>query len=121
MMKVTSPRLSGALLIAAGVYQLMPIKQTCLASCSAPLVFLTRRWRDGAAGAFTLGIEHGLFCTGCCWALMLLLFAGGVMNLAVIGALTVFVLVERLVPLGQKSVQLTGALLIVLGLWVLAV
>jgi predicted metal-binding membrane protein len=121
MMKVTSPRLSGALLIGAGVYQLMPIKQTCLASCSAPLVFLTRRWRDGATGAFTLGIEHGLFCTGCCWALMLLLFAGGVMNLAVIGALTVFVLVERLVPLGQKSVQLTGALLIVLGLWVLAV
>ena len=120
MMELTSPLLSGALLIVAGVYQLTPLKRACLASCSAPLVFLTRRWRDGAAGAFRLGVEHGLSCLGCCWALMLLLFAGGVMNLAVIGALTAFVLFEKLVPLGAGSVRFTGICLIGLGAWVLA-
>lgn len=120
MMELTSPVLSGALLIGAGAYQLTPLKRACLASCSAPLMFLTRRWREGAMGAFRLGVEHGLLCLGCCWALMLLLFAGGVMNLAVIGTLTAFVLVEKLVPLGARSVRLTGILLIAAGVWVLA-
>ena len=120
MMELTSPVFSGALLIGAGVYQLTPLKRACLASCSAPLVFLMRRWREGAMGAFRLGVEHGLSCLGCCWALMLLLFAGGVMNLAVIGALTAFVLVEKLVPLGARSVNFTGILLIAVGVWVLA-
>jgi predicted metal-binding membrane protein len=120
MMELTSPLLSGALLIGAGVYQLTPLKRACLASCSAPVVFLTHRWREGALGAFRLGVEHGLFCVGCCWALMLLLFAGGVMNLAVIGALTVLVLLEKLAPLRAGSVRLTGILLIALGVWVLA-
>ena len=119
MMEVTSPLLSGALLIGAGVYQLTPLKQACLASCSSPLVFLTHRWRDTATGAFRLGVEHGLFCLGCCWALMLLLFVGGVMNLAVIGALTAFVLLEKLLPLSTRSVRLTGVLLISVGVWVL--
>jgi predicted metal-binding membrane protein len=120
MMELTSPLLSGAFLIGAGVYQLTPLKRACLASCSAPLVFLMHRWREGAMGAFRLGVEHGLFCLGCCWALMLLLFAGGVMNLAVIGALTAFVLVEKLAPLSPGSVRLTGILLIAIGVWVLA-
>ena len=119
MMKVTSPRLSGALLIGAGIYQLTPVKQACLASCSAPGGFLMGRWREGRLGAFRLGVDHGLSCLGCCWALMLLLFAGGVMNLAVIGALTTFVLVEKLTPLGPRSVRLTGPLLIAAGLWVI--
>src|SRR5512133_1198001 len=83
MMTATTPWLSATLLIAAGAYQFSPLKRTCLATCSAPLDFLMRHWRDGAAGAFTLGVEHGLSCVGCCWALMLLLFAGGVMNLTV--------------------------------------
>jgi predicted metal-binding membrane protein len=120
MMKATSPWLSGGLLIGAGVYQLTPLKRTCLASCGAPLDFVIRRWRDGWTGAFRLGVEHGLFCVGCCWALMLLLFAGGVMNLTVIGALTAFVLIERLAPIGQRTVRVTGVLLIALGLWALA-
>jgi predicted metal-binding membrane protein len=120
MMELTSPLLSGALLIGAGAYQLTPLKRACLASCSAPLVFLTHRWREGGIGAFRLGVEHGLFCVGCCWALMLLLFAGGVMNLAVIGALTAFVLIEKLAPLSARSVRLTGMLLIAVGVWVLA-
>jgi predicted metal-binding membrane protein len=120
MMELTSPLLSGALLVVAGVYQLTPLKSACLTSCSAPLVFLTRRWRDGVAGAFRLGLEHGLSCVGCCWALMLLLFAGGVMNLAVIGALTALVLAEKLAPWGARSVRPTGILLIAVGLWVAA-
>lgn len=121
MMEITSPRISAALLTVAGVYQLTPLKRACLASCSAPLGFMTRRWREGAMGAFRLGVEHGLFCVGCCWALMLLLFVGGVMNLAVIGALTAVVLVEKLTPLGPRSVRFTGLLLIAIaaGIWVM--
>src|SRR3954469_21090734 len=120
MMTATSPALSGTLLIGAGVYQFTPLKRTCLASCSAPMVFLMRRWREGASGAFRLGVEHGLLCLGCCWALMLLLFAGGVMNLAVIGALTAVVLIEKLGQLGARGVRLIGAALVLLGVWVLA-
>ena len=119
MMEVTSPLVSGGLLVLAGVYQLTPLKRTCLASCSSPVDFLMRRWRDGTAGAFRLGVEHGLFCVGCCWALMLLLFAGGVMNLTVIAALTAFVLIEKLTPIGPRSVWLTGAALIVFGIWMM--
>jgi len=119
MMEVRSPIFSGALLIAAGIYQMTPLKRACLASCSTPADFLMRRWRDGTSGAFRLGVEHGLLCVGCCWALMLLLFAGGVMNLAVIGTLTAFVLLERLTPLGPRGVRLTGLLLIVTGVWVI--
>jgi len=120
MMEIINPRVSGALLIVAGVYQFTPLKHACLASCSAPVAFLMRRWRDGTFGAFRLGVEHGALCVGCCWALMLLLFAGGVMNLTVIAALTAFVLIEKLTPLGLRSVRLTGAALIGFGIWLIA-
>jgi predicted metal-binding membrane protein len=120
MMTVTSPALSGALLIGAGMYQFTPLKHRCLASCSAPMMFLMRRWREGGSGAFRLGLEHGLLCLGCCWALMLLLFAGGVMNLGVIGALTAVVLLEKLARVGERGVRLVGAALVLLGLWVVA-
>lgn len=119
MMEVTNPRVSGALLMLAGAYQFTPLKRACLASCSSPVAFLMQRWREGTLGAFRLGVEHGVLCVGCCWALMLLLFAGGVMNLAVIGALTAFVLIEKLTPLGLRTVRLTGALLLGLGIWVM--
>jgi predicted metal-binding membrane protein len=84
------------------------------------LDFLMRRWRDGAAGAFRLGVEHGVFCVGCCWALMLLLFAGGVMNLMVITVLAVVVLIEKLAPIGRQTVSVTGLFLIALGIWTFA-
>jgi predicted metal-binding membrane protein len=118
MMRATSPLLSGALLIAAGIYQFTPFKYRCLAACSSPIAFLMRRWREGVSGAFRLGVEHGLLCVGCCWALMLLLFAGGVMNLAVIGAVTAIVLVEKMASFGIRTVRITGIILIGLGLWV---
>jgi predicted metal-binding membrane protein len=118
MMESTSPQISGSLLILAGVYQFTPLKHACLASCSAPVAFLMRRWRDGTFGAFRLGLEHGVLCVGCCWALMLLLFAGGVMNLTVIAALTAFVLIEKLTPFGLRSVRVTGAALVAFGIWI---
>jgi predicted metal-binding membrane protein len=112
MMEVTNPTVGAALLLVAGVYQLTPIKLACLRTCRSPLGFLMSRWRAGVAGAFRMGLEHGAFCVGCCWALMLLLFAGGVMNLVVIAALTAFVAFEKLAPLGAQGARISGVLLI---------
>jgi predicted metal-binding membrane protein len=117
MMEATSARLSAGLLIVAGLYQLTPLKLACLRACQSPLGFLVSRWRGGASGAFRLGLRHGAYCVGCCWALMLLLFAGGVMNLAVIAALTAFVAFEKLAPFGATGARISGALLCALGIW----
>jgi predicted metal-binding membrane protein len=118
MMEVSRPASSALLLGAAGIYQLTPLKHACLATCQSPMSFLTRRWRSGPVGAFRMGIDHGVYCVGCCWALMVLLFAGGVMNLVVIAALTVFVAFEKLVPLGVWGPRVTGAALLVAAMWV---
>lgn len=120
MMEVASPRAAALLLVAAGGYQLMPFKRACLTACQTPLGVLMRHWREGRAGAFRIGLRHGLYCVGCCWALMLLLFAGGVMNLTVIGGLTVFVLSEKFGLLGRQGGRISGALLIALAVWMLA-
>jgi predicted metal-binding membrane protein len=119
MMEVTSPVIGATLLLIAGAYQLTPIKQACLRTCRSPFGFLISRWRTGLAGAFRMGLEHGALCVGCCWALMLLLFAGGVMNLAVIAALTAFVAFEKLTPFGARGARVSGALLIAAALWML--
>lgn len=119
MMETGSPLAAGALLVAAGVYQLTPFKAACLHSCRSPLSFIAQRWRTGGGGAFRMGLEHGLYCVGCCWALMLLLFVGGVMNLWVIVALTVVVLVEKLAAFGVHTTRVSGAALILLGGWTL--
>jgi predicted metal-binding membrane protein len=118
-MEVTRPGFAATLLLIAGVYQLTPIKQACLRTCQSPFGFLMSRWRAGLAGAFRMGLEHGALCVGCCWALMLLLFAGGVMNLAVIAALTAFVAFEKLTPFGARGARISGALLIAAALWML--
>jgi predicted metal-binding membrane protein len=118
MMEVTSAKVSAALLLMAGAYQLTPIKHACLRACQSPLGFLMSRWRSGWSGAFGMGVRHGAACVGCCWALMLLLFAGGVMNLTVIAALTAFVAFEKLVPLGARAVRISGVLMIAAGVWI---
>jgi len=119
MMEITS-RVGGAtLLLIAGIYQLTPIKHACLRTCQSPLGFLMSRWRTEWSGAFRMGLEHGLYCVGCCWALMLLLFVGGVMNLTVIAALTAFVAFEKLAPFGMRGARISGVLLIAAGLWML--
>ncbi len=119
MMELASPRASAALLILAGVYQWTPLKRVCLRSCRSPISFLIRHWRAGSLGAFRMGVEHGVYCVGCCWALMLLLFVGGVMNLYVIAALTTVVAIEKMLRVGEWASRLTGGLLIALGLWLL--
>ena len=119
MMEAGSSRVSGTLLIAAGLYQWTPLKHACLRACQSPLGFLMARWRDGWSGAFRLGLEHGGYCIGCCWALMLLLFAGGVMNVVVIAALAVWVAFEKLAPFGHRGAQISGAVMIAAGAWML--
>ena len=119
MMEAGSSRVSATLLIVAGMYQWTPLKHACLRACQSPLGFLMARWRDGWSGAFRMGLRHGSYCVGCCWALMLLLFAGGVMNVVVIAALTVFVAFEKLAPFGRRSAQFTGAVMMAVGLWML--
>ncbi len=119
MMEATSSTVTATLLLVSGVYQMTPMKHACLRTCQSPLGFLMSRWRSGLSGAFRMGLEHGTLCVGCCWALMLLLFAGGVMNLTVILALTAFVAFEKLVPLGVHGSRITGVLLMAAGLWTL--
>ena len=97
-MATNSAALAGVVLIVAGGYQWTPLKQACLRHCRSPLAFLLRRWRQGAWGAVTNGMRHGLFCLGCCWMLMVLLFVGGLMNLLWIAALALLVLIEKTFP-----------------------
>jgi len=119
-MTSSSTRLSGAILIAAGTYQLTPFKATCLTHCRSPLGFLMSRWREGAAGALRMGIEHGTYCLGCCWALMCVLFVVGVMNLAWVAAMTIFVLVEKIGPAGAFVARVAGVAMIACGALVLS-
>jgi len=117
MMEADDRRFGGVLLIAAGFYQFSPFKDKCLNYCRSPAEFLIKHWRHGPAGGFRLGWLNGLYCLGCCWALMMLLFVGGVMNLWWIGGLTVFVLLEKAAPFGGRSARWLGAVLAVAGAW----
>jgi len=109
----------GAVLLVAGVYQWLPIKNACLSHCRSPLGFLTHEWREGPGGAFIMGCRHGLFCVGCCWALMTLLFVAGVMNLLWVAAIAAFVLIEKIAPQGLRVGRATGLLLVFWGLYIL--
>jgi predicted metal-binding membrane protein len=120
MMVSTSATLSGLLLIVAGIYQWLPIKDACLRICRSPFAFVTMRWRDGRSGAFGMGLENGAICVSCCWSLMLLLFVAGVMNLVWVAAIAGFIFVEKLLPAGRLSARFAGVGLISLGIWKLA-
>jgi predicted metal-binding membrane protein len=117
-MTAESPLLAGSLLVVAGVFQWTPLKHACLTVCRSPLSFIMSRWREGARGAFVMGVRHALYCLGCCWALMTLLFVGGVMNLVWVAAIAVAVLVEKVVPGGDAIGRVAGLALIVAGVWV---
>jgi len=119
-MVTTSPALGAVLLIAAGLYQLTPLKASCLEHCRSPARFIAEHWRSGSWGAFRLGLQHGAYCLGCCWVLMVLLFVGGVMNLLWIAGLAVFVLLEKILPLGVRGGKIAGAVLAVAGLLLLS-
>jgi predicted metal-binding membrane protein len=114
-MAASSPWLGGAILVAAGAYQLLPAKRTCLTHCQSPLGFLMSHWRDGAGGALRMGVRHGVYCLGCCWALMIVLFVVGVMNLAWVGALSVFILLEKTGWIGARTGRAVGILMIAGG------
>jgi predicted metal-binding membrane protein len=115
MMSSRSALLSRVLLIAAGLYQLTPLKRACLAHCRTPAAFIATHWRPGVAGAWRMGLAHGTYCVGCCAVLMLLLFVGGVMNLIWLAGLTLLVAVEKLVPLGPAAGKVIAGLLIAAG------
>ena len=119
-MTSASPALSGGLLVAAGLYQWLPVKRVCLSHCRSPIGFFSAEWREGVRGALWMGMRHGSFCVGCCWLLMALLFVVGVMNLFWIAAIAGFVLVEKVVPGGRIVGRLAGAALVVYGLLTLA-
>ena len=111
--------MTGALLVAAGLWQLTPLKNTCLNHCRSPVTFLTRHRKPGIRGALAMGMHHGLYCLGCCWFLMALLFVGGVMNLYWIIGLAVFVFAEKVLLIGRTPGMLAGLALLVWGVLVL--
>ncbi len=116
MMVSASPVFGGVLLIGAGVYQLTPFKDACLAHCRAPAYFISQHWRGGSVGAFRMGLELGAYCLGCCWILMGLLFVGGVMNLLWIAAIAMFILLEKTMPWAKTGGRVLGAAMILIGL-----
>ena len=123
MMEPSMPAVAGGLLLIAGVYQLLPFKRTCLASCrmsASPGAACAEPLPSRIVAAFRSGTRHGVTCLGCCWALMLLLFAGGVMNLAVIATLTAIVFFEKVAPFGMTSTLVSGVALIGFGVWTIA-
>lgn len=118
-MTSASAVLSALALIAAGVYQLTPLKQACLGKCRNPLEFFMMHWRAGPGGAVGMGLLHGVYCVGCCWALMLLLFVAGVMNLLWVALIAAFVFVEKLFPAIPAVSRTASAALILAGMYLL--
>jgi predicted metal-binding membrane protein len=121
-MASTSAALGGVLLLAAGIFQWTPLKNTCLSHCRSPLDFVISHWREGKLGAFVMGCRHGIYCLGCCWVLMSILFVTGVMNLFWVALIAGFVLLEKIAPrtTGAWVSRFAGLLLVGWGAWMLA-
>jgi predicted metal-binding membrane protein len=115
MIVITSPIVGGLLLMAAGIFQWTPLKSTCLTQCRSPLGFIMTEWREGAWGALVMGLRHGMYCVGCCWVLMALLFVAGVMNLLWVAAIAALVLVEKVLPHGKLMGRMAGGVLMLAG------
>ena len=119
MMGKIGPQAGGLFLVAAGVFQWTPLKNACLEHCQSPMSFLMQHWREGVLGAASMGLHHGIYCLGCCWLLMLLLFVLGVMNLPWVAVLTIVVLAEKIMPRGEILSRGLGVLLIGWGVWLI--
>jgi predicted metal-binding membrane protein len=119
LLGTNSAWIGGALFILGGLYQFTPFKYACLKQCRSPFTFLLNHWRDGWQGALRIGWLHGLYCLGCCWVLMALLFAVGVMNLVWVAALAAFVFAEKLLPGGVWIGRVAGALMVAFGVHLL--
>ena len=116
----TSARIGGAVLVAAGLYQLTPLKDLCLSKCRTPITFIMTSWHDGAVGALRMGLLHGDYCLGCCWLLFVILFPLGIMNIAAMAAVTLVVFAEKTLPWGRAAVRATAAALVAYGAVVVA-
>ena len=117
--RLSSPLAGGLVFVAAGLYQLTPLKRACLRRCRSPLAFVLEHWRDGTAGALRMGAGHGAYCLGCCALLMALLFIGGVMNLLCAAAIAAWVMLEKVLPRGEALARLAGVLAIAFGTWLI--
>ncbi len=116
----STARLGGALIVVAGLYQLTPLKHVCLRECRSPMAFMVTSWRDGTGGAIAMGLRHGLACLGCCWLLFVILFPLGIMNIAAMALITVFIFAEKLFPWSRRVAQAGAVALIAYGLVVVA-
>jgi predicted metal-binding membrane protein len=114
-------RIGGGVLVMAGLYQLSPLKRSCLARCRTPLDFVLSSWRDGYLGSFRMGLEHGLYCLGCCWLLFVILFPLGMMNVAAMVVVTLLIFAEKSLPIGERIAQLAALALIAYGVLVVVV
>ncbi|MHB8723011.1 MAG: DUF2182 domain-containing protein [Steroidobacteraceae bacterium] len=112
------PIVAGVAIVAAGLYQLTPFKRVCLTHCRSPLDFFLENWREGRGGAWRMGFHHGLYCVGCCWGLMLVLFAVGVMSLFWMTSIAILIFAEKVSRVGPRLAPLFGITLITLGLWI---
>jgi predicted metal-binding membrane protein len=112
------PIVAGVPIVAAGLYQLTPFKRVCLTHCRSPLDFFLESWREGRGGALRMGLHHGLYCVGCCWGLMLVLFAVGVMSLFWMALIAVLIFAEKVFRVGPRLAPVFGIILIALGLWI---
>ena len=117
----TAARIGGALLIAAGLYQMTPLKNLCVSKCRSPIGFIMTSWREGAIGALRMGLAHGFYCLGCCWLLFVILFPIGIMNIAAMAAVTLVIFAEKSAAAGRIAVYATGAALVGYGALVIAV
>ena len=116
----SAPRIGGVVLIAAGIYQLSPLKRICLSKCRSPMSWLLNSWRDGPGGALRMGVEHGVYCLGCCWLLFVILFPLGMMNIAAMSVITLLIFAEKSLPISRPVGMLAALGLIAYGAVVLA-
>jgi len=117
-MAKSAPTVSAIIPIVAGLFQFTPLKSTCLKHCQSPMGFFMLHWRKGQKGALLMGLRSGMYCVGCCWALMVLMFVAGGMNMLWMAGLALFVLIEKLAPGGRRFSRLSGLLMIAWGIWI---
>jgi predicted metal-binding membrane protein len=114
------PYVAGAAIVAAGLYELTPLKSVCLRHCRSPLHFILGGWRDGRLGAIRMGAEHGGYCVGCCWGLMIVLFALGVMSLTWMAVVAALIFAQKVFPHGERLTRVFAVVFVAAGIWVAA-
>jgi predicted metal-binding membrane protein len=114
------PYVAGGAIVVAGLYQLTPVKDVCLHHCRTPLHFLLHDWHEGATGALRMGFTHGVYCVGCCWGLMIVLFSLGVMSLVWMAAIAAVIFAEKVLPYRERLTRVIGVVFVALGIWIAA-